>query len=139
MACARDVARSAAGAYPIIGTFALMICGVLVGEVISMPRSSTDRHHRFDEINLVAQALAEHRGCHTEPVFDVDRWLTVNRNRRAGVVLVVWDRTDAAILERERDDVTVCVAASRIGWARRRARGAAQRGDIPDQERHQPE
>ncbi len=78
-----------------------------------MPRS-TERHHRFDNLTFITHVLALHYGRHAVAVPDVDAWLETNRHRRSNVLLVVWDRTDAAILTRHRDDVAVTTAAPRL-------------------------
>ncbi|MHA6805649.1 hypothetical protein [Salinifilum ghardaiensis] len=93
--------------------------------------SRIDRHHRYDDLTFVAHVLARHHGRQAVAVPDIDAWLGENKHRRTRALLVVWDRTDAAILARERDDVAVLAAAPRLDWARR---WAAAVDDIPDQD-----
>lgn len=104
--------RSSAWPYSIIGTQVMLSCGVLAGEVIVCLAPT---RHRSAELRFVAQTLAWHYGRQAVPVVDVDEWLTTNEHRRTTALLVVWDRTDVAILARERSDVEVAAAAPRLG------------------------
>ncbi|MHA6806310.1 hypothetical protein [Salinifilum ghardaiensis] len=99
-----------------------------------MSARTTDRSDHSAEIRLVARALAEEQGRFAEPVTDVRHWLATHEHRGSGALLVVWDRTDAAIVEYAREDVEVCVAASRLDWARRWFRDNARRKNIPGQQ-----
>ncbi|GAB2748966.1 hypothetical protein GCM10027174_24230 [Salinifilum aidingensis] len=96
-----------------------------------MSRHRTDR---TAELKLVANALAPYYRRATQHIVDVEQWLAANEHRHVDDVLyVVWDRTDAAVLAHVRPDVEVRVAASLVGWARRRADDVADPGDIPGQ------
>jgi len=107
--------RLAGCAHSIIGTPAVMLSGVLGGEVIFV--AEHDHSDRRPEIQEVARELAQGSGRNAEPVVDVERWLAEYGHRRyVGALLVVWDRADAAVLEHARPDVDVCQAAPRIRY-----------------------
>ena len=100
----------------------------------------TDRRDRIAELKLVARALATHHHRATEHIVDVQQWLAEHQHRQLGSVLyVVWDRTDAAILNYARPDLEVRVAAGLVNWARRRNNDAADRTDIPHPRPDTPE
>ena len=102
-----------------------------------MSRHRTDRSV---ELKQVARALARHHHRATEHIVDVEAWLAAHEHRHLGDVLyVVWDRTDAAVLQHVRPDVQVRVAAGLVGWARRRAHDAAGPADIPHPRPNPPE
>lgn len=101
---------------------------------------STDRSEHTADLSLVASILARHEHRATEPLVDVQSWLADNADRRLGAVLyVVWDRTDAAVLNYARPDLEVRVAAGLVNWARRREADAANRTDIPHPRPETPE
>lgn len=103
---------------------------MLVDGVIRMGQ----RTDRRAELHEVARELARYHRRATDPVLDVDAWLTANAHRHIiDVLLVVWDRGDARLLKYFRPDIDVSVAGPLVGWARRRARDAARPEEIPGQ------
>ena len=100
----------------------------------------TDRRARTEDLNRVANALAQHEHRATEPLVDVEDWLSENPHRhRSKVLYVVWDRVDAGILTYARPDLDVRVAAGLVNWARRRINDAAEPADIPHPRPDKPE
>ncbi|GAB3554233.1 hypothetical protein GCM10027444_29530 [Actinopolyspora lacussalsi] len=92
------------------------------------------RTDRRTELHEVARQLARYHHRATDPVVDVEAWLADHEHRRIlDVLLVVWDRADARLLQYFRPDADVCVAGHLVSWARRRAHDAARPDEIPEQ------
>ncbi|GAB2763347.1 hypothetical protein GCM10027174_45070 [Salinifilum aidingensis] len=87
-----------------------------------------DHTDRRAEIHAIARELAQHHGRFAEPITDVTQWLHTHAHRQTGALLVVWDRADAAVLEREHPDAEVFQAAPRIRY---RESGADPPDDLP--------
>lgn len=97
-----------------------------------MPRRTDRRHDRSAhraELTHAAGELARQHGRTAQPIVDVAQWLDQHRGRAVDDVLyVVWDRTDAAMLEHEHPELTVRAAAPRMRY---RHAGTSPPADLP--------